>query len=385
MSSLNKLHAKPKPKYAPCPLHFKVPHGIFIHEATSVAVDSKDNVYCFNRGNMPVLVFNPNGDLIRHWGNPTPYAGTKSYIDPYGNKVARWRGTEFARPHAIEIDHEDNVWLVDDLANVITKCTVFGERKMLLCPEGRVVVEIEEMKEIIGSIHEAPPKQSGRMFNRPTDICVHRVSGDLFVSDGYGNSCVHRLNSRGEHIKSWGKSGTDPGLFNLPHSITIAYANSNVDSNFSCKIDRVLVADRENQRVQIFDLNGQYLQSWHAHRAVAVEIGWINSLPWVYIAEQGTTSAVQRGNGMYELQTWTKNIGHRVGIYHSNNNGILQSKIGSATPGEDPSQFNWLHSIAVDSKGDFYAAEVSFCECGQHQDPHAREMVSLRKWKLVKP
>ena len=72
--------------------------------------------------------------------------------------MARWRGTEFSRPHAIEIDHEDNVWLVDDLANVITKCTVFGERKMLLCPEGRVVVEIAEMKEIIGSIHEAPPK-----------------------------------------------------------------------------------------------------------------------------------------------------------------------------------------------------------------------------------
>ena len=127
---------KTPPTYEPCPMHFKVPHGIFIHEATSVAIDSEDNLYCFNRGNMPVLVFNPDGNLIRYWGNPDPYAGTKSYIDPYGNKVARWRGTEFARPHAIEIDHEDNVWLVDDLANVITKCNTHGERMLMLCPEG---------------------------------------------------------------------------------------------------------------------------------------------------------------------------------------------------------------------------------------------------------
>ena len=56
---------KTPPTYEPCPMHFKVPHGIFIHEATSVAIDSQDNLYCFNRGNMPVLVFNPDGNLIR--------------------------------------------------------------------------------------------------------------------------------------------------------------------------------------------------------------------------------------------------------------------------------------------------------------------------------
>ena len=65
-------------------------------------------------------------------------------------------------------------------------------------------------------------------------------------------------------------------------------------------------------------------------------------------------------------------------------NGLLVSQFGGETPGENPGQFNWLHSIAIDSKGDFYAAEVSFCECGQHQDPHPREMVSLRKWKVVR-
>ena len=86
--------------------------SLMVGAGSPVAVDSKDNVYCFNRGNMPVLVFDPKGNLIRYWGNSTPFAGTRSYVNPYGSKVARWCGTEFARPHAIEIDHEDNVWLL---------------------------------------------------------------------------------------------------------------------------------------------------------------------------------------------------------------------------------------------------------------------------------
>lgn len=173
--------------------------------------------------------------------------------------------------------------------------------------------------------------QSGLMFNRPTDICVHKTTGDLFISDGYGNSCVHKLKKDGKHVQSWGKSGTDPGMFNLPHSICILYGQQ----------DRVLVADRENQRVQIFDLTGNYLEQWHAHRAVAVEVGMISNVyPWVYIAEQGTTSAVQRGEGMYELQTWTKNIGHRVGVYGPGGNGMLVSQFGGETPGENPGQFS---------------------------------------------
>jgi len=120
---------------------------------------------------------------------------TMAYTDPYGNKFARWRGTEFARPHAVTIDHEDNIWLVDDMANVITKCDPEGNRLMMLCPEGKVLRTSEEMKPYIGQIHDAPPKQSGTMFHRPTDVAIHKHTGDLFISDGYGNSCVHRLTS----------------------------------------------------------------------------------------------------------------------------------------------------------------------------------------------
>ena len=94
----------------------------------------------------------------------------------------------------------------------------------MLLPEGRVVTEPEEMERCAGMVHEAPEKQSGLMFNRPTDIAIHKETGELFISDGYGNSCCHRLTAEGKHIQSWGESGTDPGLFNLPHSVAIDYA-----------------------------------------------------------------------------------------------------------------------------------------------------------------
>ena len=92
---------------------------------------------------------------------------------------------------------------------------------------------------------------------------------------------------------------------------------------------------------------------------------------------------MQKGDGLQvsQLGTWTPNIGHRIGVY--DRDGTVITNIGASTPGERPEQFNWLHSVAVNSKGDIYAAEVSFCECGRHQEPHARELVSLRKWEAV--
>jgi hypothetical protein len=71
--------------YEPQPLHFMLPHGIWMLEATSVAVDSADNVFVFNRGNMPILVFDPEGQLINYWGNKTPFDGTATFTDPYGS------------------------------------------------------------------------------------------------------------------------------------------------------------------------------------------------------------------------------------------------------------------------------------------------------------
>lgn len=327
-------------RYEPVARWAKIPHGTWLREATAVAVDSEDRVYVFNRGNMPVLVFDADGNLIDQWGNDDPFSGMTMIEDPYGNRMQGWAGNRFRRAHAITVDHEGHLWLVDDVGNRVYKTTRDGE--VLLT---------------IGT-GEPAPRQSGRMFNRPTDVAISSSTGEIFISDGYGNSRVHRLDPEGNHVLSWGEPGTDPGQFSLPHNLALIGD------------DRVIVCDRENHRVQVFTTEGEFLAARHAHKAVAVyaEKG---PDPLVYIAEQGPPP-VQRG---------VPNLGHRVGIYDADLN--LVARFGAPLPGEAPDQFLWPHSVCIDSKGDVYVAEVSYVEVGRFLDP-PREMASLRKWRRVK-
>jgi len=325
--------------YEPVPLWAKIPHGIWLKEATSVAVDSDDRVYVFNRGNMPMLVFDRDGTLVDMWGNDDPYQGTELFEDPYGRMMPRFVGARFMRAHAISVDHEDNLWLVDD-----TGCTITKTDK-----QGKTLLQI--------GTGSPAPRQSGQPFNRPTDAAVNPKTGDVFISDGYGNSRVHRYDARGKHIKSWGEPGTDEGQFSLPHNISM-FGD-----------DAVIVCDRENHRVQVFTRDGEFLKTWHAHKAVAVCMGR-GADRSIYVAEQGPPP-VQHG---------VRNLGHKIQIY--NLDGVRQTSFGAALPGEHPDQFNWLHSVATDSRGDVYAAEVSYVEVGSKLDP-PREVVSLRKWRRV--
>jgi hypothetical protein len=222
------------PLYEPVDRHFKIPHGVWMKEATSVTVDSDDNVFVFNRGNCPVLVFDPAGNLTADFGNKSPYAGTEQCSQPYptdafarphdpgAGTISRFRGTEYVRPHMIRADHEDNLWLVDvrpssiiayvlrltscrihshiaqyvmqmgrlsqDMAHTITKCDRSGRRLLVLKPNGIVLSDTTAMNIAAGVMAEPPPAQCGRMFNRPTDACVCPRTGEIFVADGYGNS-----------------------------------------------------------------------------------------------------------------------------------------------------------------------------------------------------
>lgn len=126
--------------FSPEPFWAKLPHPIFFKEATSVAVDSKDNVYVFNRGEHPLIIFDRDGNFIKTIGEG-----------------------EFIRPHGIEIDSEDNLYLVDDLGHFVQKRSKNGE----------VIFTI-------GQKEKPCEWQSGGYFNRPTDIAINPINGDLF-------------------------------------------------------------------------------------------------------------------------------------------------------------------------------------------------------------
>ena len=293
----------------------KPPPGYRYVEAAGVAVDSKDNVYVFCRGEHPVIVFDREGNFLRSWGE-----GLGS------------------RAHAITIGPDDEVWLTDDGNHTIRKFT--SEGKLLLT---------------IGDPDRPATLQSGKPFNRPTHVALCPRTGELYISDGYGNSRVHKYDPGGRHLFSWGEPGTDPGCFNLPHNIA------------TDREGLVYVADRENHRVQIFDPKGRYLAQWsNLHRPCGLFADPRND-HYFYVGELGTGLAVNAA---------VPNIGNRVSILSIT--GELIGRFGDKFGGEGPGQFVAPHGVATDSRGDLYVAEVSYTVKGRHENP-PREIRSLQK------
>jgi DNA-binding beta-propeller fold protein YncE len=294
----------------------KLPDGWHYVEAAGVAVDSKDNVYVFNRGEHPVIVFDREGNFLRSWGEGL-----------------------VRRAHAVTIGPDDLVWLTDDGNHTIRKFT----------PEGKLLLTI-------GDPDKPATLQGGKPFNRPTHVALSPVTGDLFISDGYGNSRVHKYDPKGRHLFSWGEPGTDPGCFNLPHNIA-----TDADG-------LVYVADRENHRIQLFDAEGRYLaQLNNLHRPCGLCVDRREG-GQVYAGELGTDLAVNQS---------VPNIGGRVSILSLK--GDLLGRVGDRFRGEQPGQFIAPHGVVIDSRGDLYVAEVSYTVKGRHENP-PREIRSLQKF-----
>jgi DNA-binding beta-propeller fold protein YncE len=194
--------------------------------AAAVTVDAQDRVYCFNRTkDHPVMVFDRDGNYLSSWGAEV-----------------------FAFPHAIRADKNNNLWLVDRDHGQMMLFSTSGELLRTLGTKGQrsdTGVPSDDMSS--GAYRKVT--HGGGPFNLPTDIDL-TSSGEMFITDGYGNARVHKFAADGTHLFSWGEPGTAPGQFNLPHGVWID------------KYGRVLVADRENDRVQVFDQDGKLSQVW---------------------------------------------------------------------------------------------------------------------------
>mgnify|MGYP001327834433 CR=1 FL=1 len=171
---------------------------------SGVTTDDEGNIYAFRRNANNVWNLDAAGKLVKEWGQD----------------IAIWT-------HSIRVDHEGYIWTVDGQGHQIKKWSPDASELLMTLGEYDVAGDGPDT------------------FNRPTDVAV-ASNGDFFVSDGYVNTRVAKFDKSGEFIKDWGGGGTAPGQFDTVHSITI-------DSR-----DRVLVADRGNSRVQIFDLEGNF-------------------------------------------------------------------------------------------------------------------------------
>ncbi len=292
-----------------------LPAGAVYKEATSVAVDSQDNVYVFNRGTHPMVVYDSAGSLLRTWGHGV-----------------------FDTPHGVAVGPDDAVYCIDSGDHTVRKFT----------PEGELLMTL-------GTAGEAPPPMSGEPFNRPTTVAFAPNSDGFYVADGYSNAHVHKFSGAGELLHSWGASGTQPGHFSIVHDIA-------VDAN-----GRVYIADRENHRVQIFGADGAYIDQWvNLSKAACVAVD-PRGEDLVYVGEYF---------GGIDSNAMGRDLGPRVSILDTAGNVL--ARLGRESYGDAPGRFYSPHSLAVDSNGDIYVAEVSWSEYGSKLEP-PRELRSLQK------
>ena len=247
-----------------------------------MACDSQDRIFVYSRCDHPLLVFNTNGDLLASWGEGL-----------------------LKDPHGITIDKDDNVYCVERNRHCIFK---FNRHGQLILTIG---------------LPDVPGAQAGDPFNRPTDIAV-ATNGELFISDGYGNSRMHKYSADGQRLLSWGEPGSGPGQFDLSHCVRID------------RHERLWVCDRNNRRIQFFDTDGRYSGEW--------------------------TGLLQPNQVWFEPEediVYITELDGQISVYTFGRTLIAQwGKIGK-TPDDGPGQFvGGPHGICRDSKGNLYVGEV---------------------------
>ena len=225
----------------------KLPEGWGM-PAAAVYGDSQDRVYCFNRDpDHPVCIFDRDGNFVSSWG-----AGLISFA------------------HAIYLDKQDNVWLVDRNKHQVFKYTNDGKLLMTIGEEG-FRSDTGVAQDDYSSTTWSSVTHGGAPFNMPAGIAVNDA-GEIFIADGYANARVHKFTPEGKLIMSWGDPGSADGQFNLPHGVWID------------RQGRVLVSDRENDRVQVFTQNGEHITTWPT-KLIGPALMYVDDEDTVYIPE----------------------------------------------------------------------------------------------------
>jgi DNA-binding beta-propeller fold protein YncE len=310
----------PEIPYDSAPNLLKLPEHIHLGEAVGVATNSKGHIFVYTRtgstnatlggsrvfthGGARLLEFGPSGSFVREIGQGA-----------YGLMFA----------HTVRVDPQDNVWIVDEGSNMIIKFN----------PEGRVVMTMGRKPESV-PVPAAEERRgraasgagvAGDIFNRPTDVAWD-AAGNIFVSDGYGNSRVAKFDKNGRFLKTWGSRGTEPGQFNTPHSIA-----TDAEGN-------VYVGDRGNKRLQVFDNNGTF-------KTAFLNVG----APWAVCVSPGPHQYLfsSNSNGTGNMENGE--------IYKMELDGRIVGKFGTA--GKLMKEFGSVHEMDCRNANELYVGEIT--------------------------
>lgn len=269
--------------YKPVPDIFKLPPNVSFGACSSVAVNSKGHILVFNRGKHVLMEFDGDGKFLR------------SLADGI-----------FTNPHGLRVDDEDNIWTTDNVSHIVVKMDRDGRVRMVL-----------GMKDSSSDWHHFGHLKG---FDEPNDIAFGRA-GEIYVTQGHGKgeSRVLKFDADGDFLKSWGGEGAGPGQFNVPHSIVIDDAGL------------IYIADRSNQRIQVFDAEGTYLRET---RHPGTPCGLCMSSDQHIFMAHGHTGLIMK------LDRQGKVLGASGGM------------------GRAPHRYGEAHFIARDQRDDIYVADT---------------------------
>jgi DNA-binding beta-propeller fold protein YncE len=304
--------------YSVIPGWEQLPDTLVHRDVSDVAIDAQDRVFVVTRYDARVLVYEASG----------------AFIHSFGEELLS------DRPHGITVDPLDqSIWIVDEGDQTVGRWTPEGQRIAVIGTSGLASNTGADWSHgyydyaaRAATMHGGPP------FNHPTALAVS-PDGDLFVSDGYGNSRIHRFSRDGELLSSFGEPGIEPGEFNLPHCVV--FDNRGY----------LLVADRENDRIQVLTPDGEFVQAWDVQRPNGIALG-PDGLIYVAhsAAKQGTTS-IRHGTVEHDLPSTISVLAP---------DGQIVSRIGGDGPPAVLGNFAAAHGLALDSNGDLYVAEVTY-------------------------
>ncbi len=345
--------AVPELPFESVPNPLTMPNDIHFGEIGGVAINSKKHIFVFSRGNVSgaaymaqaaqLLEFDATGKFVREIGK---------------NNFA------LSYAHAVRIDKQDNIWIVDKGSNMIVKFNPQGRAEWMFGRKGEsshldvppdYASQIGVILKRAGLPVELPANNNPRnpvpvhrdnVFNQPTDVAWDS-KGNSYFSDGYVNSRVGKANARGEWVASWGSLGTGPGQFDTPHGIAVSPA------------DEVYVADRGNRRVQVFDTEGKYLREFTIDVPVDLKRGKI-----VYGAESPNAKTGSQAPGAPDALCMTPGpnpvlfVGdlYPSRIYKVSLEGKVLGVFGQ--PGRNLGEFGWIHAIACPSEDEIWVGEL---------------------------
>jgi DNA-binding beta-propeller fold protein YncE len=257
------------------PGFFQLPDGFELGAASAVAVNRRGEIFVFHRGAHPIMVFDSAGKFLRSWGDGV-----------------------VGSSHGLRIDPEENVWVTD----------IGNHRVMKFDPQGKLLM----------SLGTGKPGDGNDQFNKPTDVAFGS-KGEFYVTDGYGNTRVLKFSPSGALVYQWGSAGKGDGEFNTPHAIVID------------RQGRLIVGDRENDRIQIFDADGKHLATWPGFAPYGLALDGEGRL---FVADG-------RANEVLQL----------------NAAGKIVARFGRE--GTGPGEFSLPHMLSFDAEGNLFVTEIT--------------------------